>query len=145
VGAPETSRTAGHAADEALGDPTPVPKHGWRDRIRTKPGIGQLYRVGVFIAGLLCVAAGFALAVLPGPLTIPPVLLGLYIWSTEFRWAKRLFDSFAVKAKEAWAHAKAKPVSSALITVGGIAAAIVAVLLVRHYELAAKAKDAVGL
>jgi hypothetical protein len=145
VSAPKTDRTAGHAADEALGDPTPAPKHGWRDRIRTKPGIGQLYRVGVFIAGLLCVAAGFALAVLPGPLTIPPVLLGLYIWSTEFRWAKRLFDSFAVKAKEAWAHAKAKPVSSALITVGGIAAAIVAVLLVRHYELVDKAKDAVGL
>lgn len=145
MSAPKTDRTAGNAADKTLGDPTPAPKDGWRDRIRTKPGIGQLYRAGVFLLGLLCVAAGFALAVLPGPLTIPPVLLGLYIWSTEFRWAKKLFDQFAIKAKEAWEHAKRKPVSSALITVGGIAGAIAAVLLVRHYELVDKAKEAVGI
>jgi hypothetical protein len=43
----------------------------------------------VFLAGLLCIAAGVALSVLPGPLTIPPVLLGLWIWSTEFDWAQR--------------------------------------------------------
>ncbi len=141
----ETNRTSGDAADKALGEAAPAPRGSLRDRIRTKPGLGQLYRVGVFVAGLLCVVAGFALAVLPGPLTIPPVLLGLYIWSTEFAWAKRFFDSFKHKAQEAWAHAKLHPVSSALITVGGIAAAVVAVLLVRHFELVAKARDAVGL
>lgn len=145
MSAPETDRTAGHAADKALGDPTPAPKEGWRDRIRTKPGLGQAYRVGVFVAGLLCLAIGAALVVLPGPLTIPPVLLGLYIWSTEFAWAKRFFDPFKIKAQQAWEHAKRKPISSGLITVGGIAGAIAAVLLVRHYELVAKARDAVGL
>ena len=144
MSAPKTDRTAGHAADEALGDPTPVPKEGWRDRIRTKPGIGQLYRAGVFIAGLLCVAAGFALAVLPGPLTIPPVLLGLYIWSTEFRFAKKIFESFKKKAHDAWAHAKLHPVSSTLITVGGLAAAGVAAWAVSRYELIDKAKDAIS-
>lgn len=141
----ETNRTAGEAADKALGEPAPAPRGSLRDRIRTKPGIGQLYRVGVFLAGLLCVAAGFALAVLPGPLTIPPVLLGLYIWSTEFAWAKRFFDSFKKKATDAWEHAKVHPVSSSLITVGGIAAAVVAVILVRQYELVDKARDAVGI
>jgi len=141
----ETDRTAGDAADRALGRPAPAPQGGLRERIRTKPGLGQAYRVGVFLVGLLCIAAGFALAVLPGPLTIPPVLLGLYIWSTEFAWAKRFFDAFKVKAQDAWAHAKLHPVSSTLITVGGIAAAVVAVLLVRHYELVEKGRNAVGL
>ena len=141
----ETNRTAGEAADKALGEAAPAPRGSLRDRIRTRPGIGQLYRVGVFIAGLLCVAAGVALAVLPGPLTIPPVLLGLYIWSTEFAWAKRFFDSFKKKATDAWEHAKVHPVSSALITVGGIAAAVVAVIVVRQYELVDKAREAVGI
>lgn len=141
----ETNRTAGEAADKALGEPTPAPRGSLRDRIRTKPGLGQAYRVGVFVVGLLCIAAGVALAVLPGPLTIPPVLLGLYIWSTEFAWAHRLFESFKVKARQAWEHAKEHPVSSTAITVGGIAAAVVAVLLVRHYELVDKGREAIGL
>jgi len=46
--------------------------------------------IAVFAAGLLFIVARIALAVLPGPLTIPPVLLGLWIWSTEFEWAHRL-------------------------------------------------------
>jgi uncharacterized membrane protein YbaN (DUF454 family) len=113
--------------------------------VRAKPGVGHAYRVGVFIAGLLCIGLGFALAVLPGPLTIPPVLLGLWIWSTEFRFAERLFDSFKSKAKEAWSHAKAHPASSAAITIGGLAAAGAAMWAVSHFELIAKSKDAVGI
>jgi hypothetical protein len=95
-----------------LGAPTEVPPGGWREKVRSKPGLREVYRVGVFIAGLLFIALGVALMALPGPLTIPPVLLGLWIWSTEFRFAKRFFDKFKVKANEAWAHAKAHPVSS---------------------------------
>ena len=113
--------------------------------MRAKPGVGQAYRVGVFVLGLLCIALGFALAVLPGPLTIPPVLLGLWIWSTEFRFAERFFDSFKRKAHEAWAHARKHPVSSASITIGGLAAAGVAMWAVSHFELVAKGKDAAGL
>ena len=76
--------------EDGLGAPTPAPKGGVRDRIRSKPGLREAYRVGVFVLGLLCIAAGIGLAALPGPLTIPPVLLGLYIWSTEFQFAHRL-------------------------------------------------------
>jgi uncharacterized membrane protein YbaN (DUF454 family) len=138
-------RSAASSADDGLGQPAEVPKEGWRDRARSKPGIGQTYRVGVFVVGLLCIALGFALAVLPGPLTIPPVLLGLWIWSTEFRFAERFFDSLKRKAKEAWSHAKAYPISSAAITIGGLAAAGVAMWAVSHYELVAKGKDAIGV
>jgi uncharacterized membrane protein YbaN (DUF454 family) len=140
-----TRRRSVATADDGLGEPARVPKEGWRDRLRSKPGVGHAYRVGVFVVGLLCIALGFALAVLPGPLTIPPVLLGLWIWSTEFRFAERLFDSFKRKAAEAWARAKARPTSSGAITIGGLAAAGVAMWAVSHYELVAKGKDAIGV
>lgn len=131
--------------DDGLGRPTDVPRGSRRDRLRSKPGLGHAYRVAVFAVGLLCIALGLALAVLPGPLTIPPVLLGLWIWSTEFRFARRFFDSFKTKGREAWAHAKRHPHSSAAITLGGLAAAGVAIWALSHYDLIAKARNAVGL
>ena len=138
-------RSSTSSADDGLGQPAEVPKGGWRDRVRSKPGVRQAYRVGVFVAGLLCIALGFALAVLPGPLTIPPVLLGLWIWSTEFRFAERFFNSFKRKARAAWTHAKTHPASSAAITIGGLAAAGVAMWAGSHYELVDKGKDAIGV
>ena len=146
-----SSGTGSHAVracpdcKDGLGKPVEVPHGGWRHDLRSKPGLGQAYRVGVFVAGLLFVLLGVGLAVLPGPLTIPPVLVGLWIWSTEFAWAKRLFVSFQRKARAAWAHAKQHPVSSSIVTVGGIAGAVVAMWAVKHFALVEKAKDAVGL
>jgi uncharacterized membrane protein YbaN (DUF454 family) len=131
--------------DDGLGEAVEVPSDSRRARLRSKPGIGQAYRVGVFLAGLLCIALGFALAVLPGPLTIPPVLLGLWIWSTEFAFAERFFDRFKDKAQDAWDHAKAHPKSSAAITIGGLVLAAAAFWAAGHFDLVARAKDAVGL
>lgn len=142
AGTPQTPPTD---PDDGLGQPVEVPREGLRARIRSKPGLGHTYRIGVFVVGLLFIALGLALAVLPGPLTIPPVLLGLWIWSTEFRWAERLFESFKRKARETWAHAKRHPVSSAAITVGGLAAAGAAMWAIVHFELTDKAKGLVGL
>ena len=141
-----THREAGCAdCTDGLGPPVAVAKGSFRDRVRTKPGLAQAWRIGVFVVGLLCVALGVALAVLPGPLTIPPVLLGLWVWSTEFRWARRFFDTFKEKARATWAHAKRHPVSSTVITVGGLAAAAVAIWAVGHFQLVERGKDAVGL
>ncbi len=122
-----------------------VPKGGRRERLRSNPATRQPYRIGVFVLGLLFIALGVALAVLPGPLTIPPVLLGLWILSWEFAFAQRFFDSFQEKAKEAWEHARRRPVSSAVVTIGGLVLAGVAMWAVIHYDLVAKAKDAIGL
>lgn len=130
---------------DGLGRPIPVPEHGWRDAIREKPGLAQVWRIGVFVAGLLFVVLGIALSVLPGPLTIPPVLVGLWIWSSEFEWASRFFTTFKEKARNAWAHARRHPVSSTIITVGGLAAAGAAFWAVGHYELVERAKELVGL
>jgi hypothetical protein len=143
-----TERSEGESevnAAPVLGGAAPVPKDGWRDRTRRKPGIGHAYRVGVFLVGLAFIALGIGLVVLPGPLTIPPILVGLYIWSTEFAWAHRLFASFKVKGQEAWRQAKARPVSSSVITVGGLVLAAVGIWAVVHFSLVDRAKSAVGL
>ena len=126
-------------------DAASVPKGGRRDKLRSNPATRQPYRIGVFLLGLVCILIGFALAVLPGPLTIPPVLLGLWIWSWEFAFAQRFFDSFKEKAKDAWEQAKRRPVLATITTVGGLVLAGVAMWAVIHYELVAKAKDAIGL
>jgi len=129
---------------DGLGKPRPVKPGSWRDRIRRTPGTATVYRVGVFVVGLLFVLLGLALTVLPGPLTIPPVLVGLWVWSTEFAWAARFFATFARKAREAWTHAKQHPVSSAAVTIGGLAAAGVAFWAVGHFRLVDMAMEALG-
>jgi hypothetical protein len=113
--------------------------------MRRTPGGRQLLQVLVFVLGLLFILLGVALAALPGPLTIPPVLLGLYIWSTEFAWADRLLERAKASAREAWAKAKQRPLISALVTVAGLIALGVGIYLVGRYDLVARGKDLVGL
>lgn len=139
------SRSGSSTPEDGLGRPEDVARPSRRDRIRSKPGLGQAYRIGVFLLGLLFIVLGFALVVLPGPLTIPPVLLGLWIWSTEFGFAERIFESFERKGREAWAHAKEHPRSSVAVTLGGLVGAGAAIWAVSHFELVAKAREAVGL
>ena len=127
----------------------PRPDHrsqtGVRAKLRRTPGGAQLLQVLVFVVGLICILIGIALAALPGPLTIPPILLGLYVWSTEFAWAERFLDRAKDSAREAWAKAKARPVLSAFVTLGGLAALGVGVYLVGKLDLLAKGQELVGL
>lgn len=147
---PEEHRDAsdGGSADaraDALGGEAPAPRGSFRARMRANPATRQVWRVGVFVAGLLCVVAGGALVVLPGPLTIPPIVLGLWIWSTEFAWANRFFAPAKEKGKEAWAQAKLHPVSSSLLTLGGLVLAGAVVWAFYHFDLLTRAKELVGL
>lgn len=131
--------------DDGLGEPVGVPRASLRARIRSKPVLGQAYRIAVFLVGLLFIAIGVALAVLPGPLTIPPVLLGLWIWSMEFAFADRIFESFKRKAHDAWEHAKRHPLSSGAITVLGLAVAGAAFWAIGRLELIDKTMNLVGM
>ena len=117
----------------------------WRHRVRRRPGGALALKAVALLIGLTLIALGVALVVLPGPLTIPPVLLGLYVLSLEFVWADRLLDRAKDNGREAWSSAKQKPVRSTLITVGGLTLAAVALWMVSRYDLVARAKDAVGL
>ena len=62
-------------------------------------------RIAVFIVGVVVVAAGVAMLVLPGP-GLVVIILGLGILATEFAWAERALDSAKAKAKAAAASAK---------------------------------------
>lgn len=147
AGPPDSERADDQPGDhqDALGGEAPAPRGSFRDRMRSNPGTRTIWRAGVFVAGLLCLAVGGALIVLPGPLTIPPMVLGLWIWSTEFQWANRFFAPAKVKAREAWEQAKQHPVSSSIITIGGLVLAGVLVWAASYFEVVARAKDFVGI
>jgi hypothetical protein len=118
---------------------------GWRARLRRTPGGRHVLQAIVFFLGLFFVLLGIALAALPGPLTIPPILLGVWIWSTEFGWADRLLERAKKSAKEAWDQARRKPVTSALVTGSGLIALGVGLYLARRYQLLERARDVVGI
>lgn len=132
--------------DDALSSQPPheAGPAGWRAGLRRTPGGAQLLQVLVFIAGLLFILLGLALAALPGPLTIPPILVGLYLWSTEFAWADRLLERAKKSAREAWAKARQRPVLSALVTASGLMAVGAGIYLVGRFDLVTRAKDLVG-
>lgn len=147
----EDNRTAGGSGasrcpdcTDGLGKPKPIEPGSFRAKMHANPGTTFFWRVLVFLAGLICVAVGIALTVLPGPLTIPPIVLGLWIWSSEFAWARSIFQTAKRKAKQAWAHAKQHPASSAAITVGGLAAAAAVIWAVGRFQLVDKATTALG-
>lgn len=96
--------------------------------------------MGVFVVGLVLVVLGFVFPFLPGP-----VLLGLWIWSTEFPFAQRLLQSVKLRANDARERAHAHPVASTLLTLGGLAVAGAATSAVIHYELIEKGRDAAGI
>jgi hypothetical protein len=118
---------------------------GVRARLRRTRGGAQFLRAAVFVSGLLFILLGIALVALPGPLTIPPILLGLYIWSTEFRWADRLLQRAKKSAQEALDQAKRKPVTTALVTASGLAAAAVAFYLMSRYDILGRALETLRL
>ena len=127
--------------------PVPEPRglRNWKAAVRRTPGGRSAVKAIVFLSGLFFILLGLALAALPGPLTIPPILLGVYIWSTEFAWAERLLERARRSAQEAWEQAKRRPVVTGLVTVSGIVAFAVGVWLTWEYDLIQRAKEILGL
>ncbi len=117
----------------------------WKSAVRRTPGGASAVKAVVFVVGLLFILLGVALIALPGPLTIPPILVGLYIWSTEFAWAERLLDRAKRSAQEAWENAKRRPVITALVTLSGVVAIVVGIVLANRYDLVDRLRDAAGL
>lgn len=60
---------------------------------------GSVRKTIVLVIGSTLIALGAALIVLPGPFTMPLVILGLVVLAVEFTWA----ESLLIKAKY---HAK---------------------------------------
>lgn len=127
-----------------MGNTVQVTPWRLRDRVRKMPAGEFLVRAGVFLLGLAFIVLGLVLSVLPGPLTIPPILVGLLIWSLEFAFAERWLDKAKAQAQEAWDSAQAHPWRAGLVTGGGIVLAVVAFVLASRWGLIDRAKDVVG-
>lgn len=69
------------------------PRHDWewRRRLRANPATARVYRIGVFVVGLVIVSGGLLLIPFPGPGWLI-VIAGLAIWATEFERAQRVLD-----------------------------------------------------
>jgi hypothetical protein len=100
---------------------------GWRDRFKSKRGTRYAYQAGVFLLGLLVILACLGLwTFLPAVLTIPPMLLGVWIWSTEFPFADGLLEWLRDKGKAGRDYAKKHPVRFGVITAAGFLVAAAA-------------------
>lgn len=115
-----------------------------RAKVRRLPAGDVIVRVTVFLLGAAFIGLGLALSVLPGPFTIPPVLVGLLIWSLEFDVAQRWLERVKVPAQRAWDDAQARPVRAALTVVASLALLVVGVVLAAQLELVDHVKDLVG-
>jgi hypothetical protein len=104
-----------------------------------------LRRIVLFVAGLLLIITGLVLVVLPGPLTIPPVLAGLWLWSLEFEFARRWLRPVRARSAEVWAAARQKPVHTSVVTVLGLIGAGLMIWAALRYDLLDRGRDLVGL
>jgi Putative transmembrane protein (PGPGW) len=104
-----------------------------------------LRRVAVFVAGLVSIVTGLVLIVLPGPLTIPPILFGVWLWSLEFEFARRWLRPLRDRGAAARQQAREKPVHTTAVTVLGLVAAAVVVWATFSYDLIERGRQLVGL
>ncbi|MCO6011656.1 TIGR02611 family protein [Actinoallomurus purpureus] len=105
---------------------------GWREVIRGRPLLNNVWRLAVFTVGATVLAAGVAMLVLPGP-GWAAIFVGFAILATEFAWAQRALTSAkqtASKAKEKALDPRARRRNQLLAICAGlvVAAAIVAYL-----------------
>jgi uncharacterized protein (TIGR02611 family) len=91
---------------------------------------------GLFLAvGVVLVAGGLAMLVLPGPAFVV-IPIGLAILSLEFAWAGRLLDKSLEKADDAKRKAEQASRTQKLLSAGAAAAAVVAAIVaVALYDL----------
>lgn len=102
-------------------------------------------RVLVFVVGLLLILTGLVLIVLPGPLTIPPILLGVWLWSREFEFARRWLRPVRERGAVVRAEALARPVHTTVVTVLGLVGAGLVIWATFRYDLLDRGRELVGL
>jgi uncharacterized membrane protein YbaN (DUF454 family) len=102
-------------------------------------------RIVIFVAGLLLIITGLLLVVLPGPLTIPPVLLGVWLWSLEFEFARHWLAPVRRRGSQAMDAAREKPVHTTAVTVLGLVGAGLMIWTMLRYDLLGRAAAVIGL
>lgn len=95
---------------ERFGDDGRIDAHEdpirWRRVFRTNPITAIVYRTLIAVLGLTLILLGVPLVPLVGP-GWAVIFIGLYLWSTEFLWARRVtqFVKAEVKAFEQYSRA----------------------------------------
>ena len=84
------------------------------------PRAERCYRAAVFGIGLIAVLGGAALWLFSMLLTAPLLLAGLWIWSREFAWARRLFHRFRSWVSRFLERVRRRPVKWTVLTALGI-------------------------
>jgi Putative transmembrane protein (PGPGW) len=95
-------------------------------------------RMAVLVLGVVVLAAGAAMLVLPGPGVIV-LILGLAILATEFAWAERALDrtsDTAAKAMTSLSGSRTGKIGLALGGLGMIAVGVVVLVIVPKYWMA---------
>jgi hypothetical protein len=105
---------------------------GWFRETRSRH---RLFRVGVFLVGVVLVVGGATMWLVSSVLSLPAVFLGLWVWSREFHWGHRLFRAFLRRAESMWSRMRVHPVRWTILTVGGVGAAWAAYWAWGHYVL----------
>jgi len=88
-----------------------------RGAIKQRRALDVTWRVVVLVVGLLIIAGGLAMLVLPGP-GWAAIFVGLAVLATEFDWAQRLLHRFRDRVHAAAEKAK-DPKRRALVLVLG--------------------------
>lgn len=140
--------TVTHDAEDACADERPdAPERaeGWRSRLRRTRGVGTCFRCGVFAGGLVLVLVGVAMWMFTILLTLPLAFAGVWLWSTEFGWGRRLHAALTRRARRVWAGVRARPVRAVVLTALGWAACTGAYWAATHGSEVSRAARAVGL
>ena len=106
----------------------------WRRRLRANPRTARIYRIGVFVLGLVVVVVGLLLIPFPGPGWLI-VIGGLAIWATEFERAQRVleFVKAKVRAWERWVK-RQNPFVKLLAGLAGLAFVAAVLWVTFHYS-----------
>ena len=92
----------------------------WRESLSRKPGLDHCFRACVFVVGLVVVTGGAVLWLFSTLLTTPLILAGLWIWSWEFAWARRLLHKFRVWLTRFWRRVRRRPKKWMVLTAFGV-------------------------
>jgi hypothetical protein len=102
-------------------------------------------RVLFFVGGLLSILVGLVLVVLPGPLTIPPILFGLWLWSLEFEFAQKWLRPVKKQGAAAWKAAQERPIRTTTFTVLGLVGAGVLIWAALRFDALEHGRRWIGL
>ncbi len=130
-----STRAPEEPAGSGIALPPGVARSRWWNWCRETMGRHRVLRAGVFVVGLLLMVVSAAMWLFSLLLAVPPMFVGLWVWSREFLWGHRLFRVFLRRTHSLWERVKARPVRWSLITVAGVASAWAGYWAWGHYGL----------